>query len=445
MSNAPQPTPPTIPLTALPPIKFVPEGASEAERNETLQAVLPAPGFPTMALVIADALVKRADVVLLDYSAAGAAVRYQIDGIWHPLPALDKEGGDLMLAALKRLGNLNLEERRARQQGQFTAEFLKKRFRCRLITQGVAQGERVALYLDRKKPPTETLEDCGMRPALAEKVKLLLRQAHGFFLVSGLPGDGFTTSWRATLNATDRFLRDYFMIEEAQHREPEVINVTGFTYDQKAGEDPLTILPGLLLREPHAFAVADLLNGRVVDAFCDLANREEKQVVGRIHAKNCIDAILRVLALKPTFDKFATALLGVVNHRLIRKLCDQCKRPYAPSPQLLSQLGLPPGRVATMYEKYEPTPEELVDEQGRPKQLEPCTACGGVGFMERTGIYEVLFVNDPLRDAIRTDPRPENLMAVAREGGFVTMREEGILLAARGLVSVDELRRVLAK
>ena len=441
MSNAPQPAPSIV----VPPIKFVADGPTEAVRAANLEAVLPAPGFPTMALVVADALVKRADVVLLDYTVNGVGVRYQIDGIWHQLPAIDKEAGDFMLAALKRLANLNLEERRARQQGQFTAEFLKKRFRCRLISQGVATGERVAIYTERKKPPTDTWEECGMRPGLVEKAKLLLQRSHGFFLVSGLPGDGFTTAWRAALNATDRFMRDYFVLEDEHQREPEVINVISMTYDRKAGQDPTSVLPRLLLREPHAVALNDLVNGRVIDTFCDLANRDDKQIVGRIHAKNCIDAVLRVLALKPTFDKFATALMGVVCHRLIRKLCDQCKRPYQPAPQLLAQLGLPPGRVATMYEKFEPRPEELVDEQGRPISYEPCTLCGGVGFMERTGIFELLVVNDAFRDAIRSDPRPEHLMEVARESGFVTMREEGILLAAKGIVSVDELRRVLSK
>jgi type II secretory ATPase GspE/PulE/Tfp pilus assembly ATPase PilB-like protein len=441
MSNAPKPAPDVV----LPPIKFTADGPTAEIREANLEAVLPAPGYPTMALIIADALVKRADVVLLDYTVNSVAVRYQIDGMWHHLPAIEREAGDFMLAALKRLANLDIQERRARQQGTFSTEFLKKRFRCRIVSQGVATGERVAIYLERTKPPLETLEECGMRPALVEKTKLILQEPHGFFLVSGLPGDGFTTSWRATLNATDRFMRDYFVIEDLHKKEPEIINVTSVAYDSKKQQDPTSILGSLLLREPHAIALNELVNGRVLDTFCDLANRDNKQIVGRIHAKSCIDAVLRVLALKPTFDKFATALIGVVCHRLIRKLCDQCKRPYQPSPQLLAQLGLPPGRIAKLFEKYEPRPEELVDAQGRPIPYEPCTACGGVGFMERTAIYELLVVNDAFRDAVRSDPRPDHLMEVAREGGFVTMREEGILLTARGIVSVDELRRVLSK
>src|SRR5690606_31174581 len=106
--------------------------------------------------------------------------------------------------------------------------------------------------------------------------------------------------------------RDYFVIEDAHKREPEIINVTSITYDSKAGQDPTTILPSLLLREPHAVALNELVSGRVIDTFCELANQDDKQILGRIHAKNCIDAVMRVLAMKPTFDKFATALLGVI-------------------------------------------------------------------------------------------------------------------------------------
>ncbi len=151
------------------------------------------------------------------------------------------------------------------------------------------------------------------------------------------------------------------------------------------------------------------------------------------------------MALKPTFEKFATALTGVICHRLIRKLCDRCKRGYEPSPQLMQQLGLPPGRVARLYERYEPRPEDLVDSQGRPIPYQPCTVCGGVGFLERTGIFELLMVSDEFREIMKTDPKPNKLLAAARRGGYVTMREEGVLLAARGIVAVDELQRVLNK
>lgn len=439
MSNQPQSP------VVLPPIRFVADGPSEEIRAANLEAVLPSPGYPTMALVVADAIVKRADVLVWDFNQQNVEVRYQIDGLWHNMPPLDRQTGDFMLASLKRLANLDVQERRLRQQGVFTAEFVRTKFKCRIVAQGTKTGERVVVYVDRKRPPTENLEECGMRPAVAEQTRLLLSKPSGLFLVSCLPGDGMTTSWRATIQSCDRFVRDFFVIEEATHTEPEIINVNRVTYDRGANEDPTSTLSRLMLRQPDVIAVADMTNAVVLDTFCDLAIRDKKLVISRTHARSAVDAVMRMVALKGNIEKFSSALLGVICHRVLRKLCDRCKRGFPPSNALLEQLGLPPGRVATMYQKYEPRPEELVDKNGKPIPYQPCSVCGGTGYFERTAVYELLTWNDALREALRSQPSLDKLSAVARQHGQVTMRDESIVLVARGVTSLDELQRVLNK
>jgi type II secretory ATPase GspE/PulE/Tfp pilus assembly ATPase PilB-like protein len=439
MSNQP---PPVQPQIALPPIRFIADGPSEEIKAANLEAVLPSPGYPTMAIILADAIVKRTDVVVFDFTAQNVEVRFQIDGYWHSMPTLDRTNGDYMLASLKRLANLDIQERRLRQQGFFVAEFTRNKFKSRIVSQGTKTGERVVIYIERRKPPTETLEECGMRAAIAEQVRLLLGRPSGLFLVSCLPGDGLTTAWRATLQACDRFVRDFFVVEEATKAEPEVINVNRVTYDRNAGEDPTTVLPRLLLRQPDVIAVPEIVNGPVLDAFSDLATRDRKYVLTRTHARSAVDAVLKMTALKGNIDKFATALLGVICHRTMRKLCSACKRGFPPSPALLEQLGLPQGRVATMYQRYEPRPEDFVDAHGRPIPYQPCTTCGGTGFMERTAAFEFLQMNDPLRAAIRERASSQQLAGIARQHGHVTMRDEAILLIARGVTAFEEVQRV---
>jgi type II secretory ATPase GspE/PulE/Tfp pilus assembly ATPase PilB-like protein len=440
MSNQPSPSP-----VVLPPIRFIADGPSEEIRAANLEAVLPSPGYPTMALVMADAIVKRTDVLVWDFNADNVDVRFQIDGIWHNMPTLDRQTGDFMLASLKRLANLDVQERRLRQQGFFVTEFVRTKFKCRIVAQGTKTGERVVVYFERKKPPTENLEECGMRPSIAEQTRVLLGKAHGLLLVSCLPGDGMTTSWRATLQSADRFVRDFFVIEESAHTEPDVINVNRVTYDRKLNEDPTSIIPRLLLRQPDVIAVADMTNAVVLDGFCDLANREKKLIVARTHARSSIDAVLRMVALKGSIDKFSSALLGVICHRVLRKLCDKCKRGFQPSNALLEQLGLPPGRVAVMYQRYEPRPEDLVDKNGKPIPYQPCAVCGGTGYVERTAVYELLTMNDALREALKANPTPEKLAMIARQHGHITMRDEAIVLVARGITSLEEVQRVFNK
>ena len=110
MSNQP-------PQVELPPIKFSADGKSDDAKKANLDAVLPSPGYPDAALLIADAMTKRADLIVLDYSAQAVKIRLQIDGLWHELPPRDRASGDYMLATLKKLADLNYMERRARQEG----------------------------------------------------------------------------------------------------------------------------------------------------------------------------------------------------------------------------------------------------------------------------------------------------------------------------------------
>ena len=188
-----------------------------------------------------------------------------------------------------------------------------------------------------------------------------------------------------------------------------------------------------------------MTNAMVLDTFCDLANREKKLILSRTHARSAIDAVLRIVALKGNIEKVSTALLGVVCHRVLRKLCDKCKRGFQPSNALLEQLGLPPGRVAIMYQRYEPRPEELVDKNGKPIPYQPCGVCGGTGYVERTAVYELLIVNDAIREALRSHPTPEKLATIARQHGHISMRDEAIVLVARGITSLEEIQRVLNK
>ena len=433
------------PQIELPPIKFLADGTSEDAKKANLDAVLPSPGYPDSALLIADAMTKRADLIVLDYSAQAVKIRFQIDGLWHELPPRDRTSGDYMLASLKKLADLNYMERRARQEGEFAAELLNQKTKFDFVSQGVATGERVVIHVHRKKPPTETLTDLGMRQKLIDQIKVHLNKTSGLILVSTLPGDGHTTFWRAMLDAFDRFMRDYYSIEEVSRVEPEVINVNPVTFDEAAGQTAKDIVPDLLLREPDVLVFPDIPSGEMFDYYCDLALEEEKLVVTRIPAKSSIEAILRVMALKPTLSKFASALQCVTYQRTIRKLCDKCKQPFIPAPQLMQQLGLPPGRVEKLYNHTEPPPPGSVDEQGQPIEIRICPKCSGLGFCERSGIFEFLNVTHNFRQAMSKTSDLQSLLNVATSEGHLTLRDEGVVMVAKGTTSVQELQRVLQK
>ena len=126
--------------------------------------------------------------------------------------------------------------------------------------------------------------------------------------------------------------------------------------------------------------------------------------------------------------------------RMLRKLCEKCKIFFPPQPKLLARLGLPQGRVAELCKPFVFKPG-MVDENE--VEIDPCETCHGIGFKGRTGIFELLVMNDQLRQAILSSPRLDKLSAIAAKSGHISMQQEGIVLIARGLTSIDELQRVL--
>ncbi len=425
-----------------PPVTFVPVGEDDEEREENLEMVRPSPGYFTSSVLIADAIIKRSEVTVLDYSANQVTVRYQIDGIWHAGNPMDRETGDYMLATLKQMAGMDYRDRRNRQTGSFSTEFQKAKQKIRLVSQGVATGERVVVYLTWKKDTIEKVSDLGMRDSMQQQLKELLRYDHkGMLLVSGRRGEGYTSAWRGVLNACDRLTRDYFVIEDEALVEEEVINFGSITFDSGKGETAMTPIPSLMLREPNVLAFNDLPDGKTVNEICDLSNEHDMPVYTRVPGRNCVDAIRRVAKLQPDLKKFAKLLNYVVCMRTVRRLCPKCRIEYPPHPKLLEKLGLPVGRVASLYQPmiYK---VGMVDENE--EEIRPCDHCSGIGYKGLTGIFELLTVNDEMKKAIAKNADSSVLKKIAAAGRHISMRQEGAVLVAKGATSVEELQRVLA-
>jgi type II secretory ATPase GspE/PulE/Tfp pilus assembly ATPase PilB-like protein len=154
-----------------------------------------------------------------------------------------------------------------------------------------------------------------------------------------------------------------------------------------------------------------------------------------------------VLLMKIAPTKFAPHVLASLNMRLVRVLCEHCKQPYAPTPQALQQLGIPPGKVQALYRHHE-GPLPLPPDAHRDAVPMPCKECLGIGFKGRTAIYELLVLGDDFKAALakvrKADAQElQALRAIARKGGFRNLQEEGIALVAKGVTSVQEVQRVL--
>lgn len=387
------------------------------------------PGYVAAKEIIAGAIENRAEKAMLDYSPTAVALRYQVDGVWHDGDEQEFESATASLEVLKVLSNLNPKQRRVRQEGQFGAKYEGETFTGSIICQGTKTGERVIVHLARIGSPFLSLADLGMREAMVERYKELMLSDKGILLLSAVPSGGLTTLLNMSLRSTDRYLRDFVLIEDVNDPLADVENVTPHAFNVASGETPDAIIPKVLRKEPDVFVVPELHNRETVTLLCDMAV-EDQMVIATVRAKEAVEALLRVLLFKVPAETFSSVAVGVLNQRLIRKLCDACKEAYTPPAALLKKLGIPPGHVEEFYR--------------HPEQAEEvCPDCRGIGYKGRTAVFELLVVDDQIRQALIEQPKLESLRKVARQSGQRSLQEEGILAVARGLTSLPELMRVL--
>ncbi|MCA9238901.1 MAG: Flp pilus assembly complex ATPase component TadA [Planctomycetales bacterium] len=390
------------------------------------------PGYVLVKDLIADMSDRRSDRVMFDYGSDSVAVRHYIDGVWSQGEPRDRESGDVMLAVMKQLANLNVKERAKKQSGKFAAKYNGASYMCPIVSQGVKTGERVMLTLrGAAVQQMKTYADLGMRSKLAEQWAEALVLPEGLLLIAAMPEGGLTTLTDVSLMETDRLMRDVISVEPKQAHEHEIENVEQFFYDPSIGETPGTHLQKLIRKYPDVYIVRDFVDAETAKGYIDQA-LDDNLVITTTRAKEVSEAILRVLQKKAPRKEFARALKAVLNTRLIRLLCPTCKVGYEATPEFLKKLGIPPGKVQTLYRP--PNAEEA---------SKPCKKCGGVGYFGRTGLFELLMVDDQVREAIVKEPKVEVIRKAARAAGMRTLQEEGVLLIAKGTTSLQELQRIL--
>jgi type II secretory ATPase GspE/PulE/Tfp pilus assembly ATPase PilB-like protein len=406
-------------------------GGDSAADNVNLLTARQSPGYLLVKDLVADMANRRVDRTLLEYGPTAVVVKHEIDGMWHNGEAREREGADVMLAVMKTLANLDAKERRKKQEGKFGAVYDGKKLMVPLTCQGVANGERVVVNRVFDKGRPHTYEAIGLREGLKEQWEEIMSRDSGLVVFSALPGGGLTTLTDVSIEETDRLMRDFFAIEDVNKREHDIQNVVVHTYDSKKGETPATLMPNLVRLYPNVYICRDLVDAASATALMNEVP-DDKLVITSIPARDAPEALLRLLQMKLPQQQFASVVTAVLYQRLIRKLCPDCKVGFKPSTEMLKKLGIPAGKVEQFFRP--PTAEEVE---------KPCQTCQQLGYLGRTGIFELLVVTDAMREILAKQPSLELIKKAARADSQRSLQEEGILLVAKGVTSLPELQRVL--
>ncbi|MDG1875277.1 MAG: ATPase, T2SS/T4P/T4SS family [Mariniblastus sp.] len=383
---------------------------------------------------------KRAEKVLLDYTRDAVSGRLLVDGSWHTLDVMDRETGDSILQGLKNLAGLNANERRAKQVGRFKLKSELGKAEFQLTTQGVPTGERAEIFYIRGAQKIMSLSQLGMFPDMLETIKVSLNES-GLTIISAPPGAGLTATWMGALTTSDRLTRDCVALISDEETETSIENIVP---NKTKGKPQNEALKALLLTQPDMVVVPEIDSPETMDILTLHGADQDRSILTRTSAKSAAEALLRVYAKAGDRPQFLRALKNVTCQRLVRRLCTACRVEVRVQPNIIQKLGGNPKTQGTVFNPWQlPPPEQRVDEKGREIEFPPCKTCGGLGFIGRIAIFEMITVDDQLRDVIKKNPKIAAVEQVAAKLGKQPLATQAYKLVLLGVTSLSEAQRVL--
>lgn len=380
-----------------------------------------APVIKLVNHIIAEAIEKRASDIHLEPFAEDLGLRYRIDGMLHKFEAPPKRLYPAISTRIKIMAKMDISERRLPQDGRIKLKIMGKDIDMRVSTLPTLFGEGVVMRILDRGNLTLDLEHLGFPVKQLEQLERLIRKPYGKLLVTGPTGSGKTTTLYAALDKINTPDKKIITIED-----PVEYQMRGVNQIHVKPQIGLTFSSGLrsiVRQDPDVIMVGEVRDSETADISIQAALTGHL-VFSTVHTNDAAGAITRLLDMGVESFLISSALIGVLAQRLVRVICEHCKEPAHLSERLLTEMGpWTNGSLETFQGKG-------------------CKKCSSTGFRGRTGIYELLVVDDDIRELILAKSSAQIIKEKAREKGMITLRQDGWDKVVRGLTTVQEILRV---
>ena len=366
---------------------------------------------------------QRASDIHIEPFEAEVIVRYRVDGILYEIQRPPHRALANIVSRLKIMANLDIAEKRLPQDGRFSVRIAGKQADIRVSTLPTAYGERVVLRLLDKSSGLLGLEDIGIDARMLPQIEKMIRKSYGIVLVTGPTGAGKTTTLYSALSAINSREQNIITVED-----PIEYQLPGVGQIQVNPKINLTFAQGLrsiLRQDPDIIMVGEIRDSETAKIAVQAALTGHL-VFSTLHTNDSAGALARLVEMGVEPFLAASALVGVLAQRLVRTVCPHCRISYRPDEQILQQL-FEGGQIphnATFY-------------RGR-----GCSHCMKVGYLGRTGLYELLEVTDPIRQLVTTNADASTIRQQALKMGMRSLRQAGLAKVLAGETTVEEVLRV---
>jgi type IV pilus assembly protein PilB len=400
----------------------------EADRLETAQVNEEAPVVRVVQMVITQGLRDRASDIHIEPFGDRVRVRFRIDGALADVLDLPGSIGPALVSRIKILGGMNIVERRRPQDGQISMAVEDRQVDIRVASTAVVGGEKIVLRLLDKSRPLFRLEQLGMPSHTASRYSAMIHAPYGMIICAGPTGGGKTTTLYASLGELNTPERNIMTIEDPVEYTFDSINQ--IQINERAGVTFAGGLKSILRQDPDVILVGEI---RDVDTarIAVQSAMTGHLVLSSLHATESVSALYRLLDMGIESFLIASSVTAVVAQRLVRRNCPHCLEPYQPSAEELAFLRSVKGS------------ERIGGSQalGELQHGSGCHFCAHTGYLERTGVYELLPVTDEVRQLIVERAPHDEMRKLALSQGMRTLQEQAVDLVLQGATTPAEIMR----
>jgi type IV pilus assembly protein PilB len=417
--------------------------ALEGSLDQVIQEIRPAdvgeeePSLDKLREVVEDApVVRLVNLMLVQGVRQGASdihvepqerqlrIRYRIDGALYNVMTAPKHIQAATVSRIKIMGNMNIAERRAPQDGRIELRVDNREIDLRVSSVPTTHGEKVVMRILDKRSALVGIEKLGLMGQDQERFEGLVTKPYGIILITGPTGSGKTTSLYAILNRLNKTEVNIITIED-----PVEYQLGGIAQVQINPRAGLTFASGLrsfLRQDPDIIMVGEVRDEETARLAIQAALTGHL-VLSTLHTNDAPGAVARLVDMGVEPFLVSSSVIGVVAQRLIRVLCNKCKEPYVPLPEVVARYGIAkPGEEAPQIYR-----------------AKGCDACNNIGYKGRLGLFEIMPMDDELRTLIVKHAPADAIKRAAVGLGMRTLQQDGVAKVVAGITSLEEMLRVV--
>jgi len=382
-----------------------------------------APVVRLVNLVIRQALRDAASDIHIQPEANRVRVRYRIDGILHDKMVVPKQVQAALVSRIKVMADMDIAEKRAPQDGRISLLMQKREYDFRISTFPGVHGEKVVMRVLDKRGVQVSLNKLGISASMMEDFENLINHTYGIIAVTGPTGSGKSTTLYSVLNKINSPEKNIMTIED-----PVEYQLPGLTQGQvnpRAGVTFATALRTMLRQDPDVMLVGEMRDAETALIAVEAALTGHL-VLSTLHTNDAPSAVTRMLEMGIEPFLIASSVIGVLAQRLVRVICSHCKEAYTPPVDAFRRLNLAMDLDSVTFYR------------GR-----GCDRCMHTGYRGRIGVFELMAVNDSIRELILKKTAAHTIRQEGLDSGMMTLRQDAMQKILEGVTTMEEALRVI--